>query len=145
MRTFPDHIAEVREEERGFAASVHLLNLIPFWGIFFAVGVWLYFKERSRPVVFHAQQAILFQSVFLAASFVWLLGEMLLKIVMVLNPDLALFLSKSNFILLIVCYGFYALLCVIGTFGTLMGRSFLYPLIGRRVLEGALSKPVARD
>lgn len=130
----------VREEERGYAAAVHLLNAIPLWGFLFTAGMWVWFKERSREVVFHVQQAMVFQMVFLAVIVFFLAVNLLGLPVRVLAPAMADLMSRLNFFFLVSCYTAYAGVCLAGTVMTLLGRSFLYPFVGRRVLSGSLTK-----
>jgi hypothetical protein len=130
----------VREEERGFAAAAHLLGAIPLWGLVFLAALWIYFKERSREVVFHVQQAMMFQGAILLAFLVWLAVEFVSLPIDVLSPGLAELISRANLFLLVSCYAIYAAVCLTGTAFIMIGRPFLYPIVGRRVLEGNLTK-----
>jgi len=134
----------VREEERGFAAAAHLVNIVPFWGFVFLVGLWVYFKERSREVVLHVQQALAFQTLFLGAGVVWLFLSVIFKIVARLSSGLGIFLERANFFFLLLLFAAYAFTCVVACAMTYAGRPFVYPMIGRRVLEGTPGKSVAR-
>ncbi|MBX3729660.1 MAG: DUF4870 domain-containing protein [Candidatus Sumerlaeia bacterium] len=129
----------VREEERGFAAAAHLLGAIPAWGLVFLACLWVYFKERSREVIFHIQQAMMFQTVFLAAVMFWVLMELLLLPIRVVHAGVAGLLEKANLFFLVSCYVAYAVVCAIGCVRTMSGRPFLYPAVGRRILEGSLT------
>lgn len=129
-----------REDERGFAAAGHLLGAIPLWGFFFLALIWVYFKERSRQVVFQIQQAMLFQMVFLAVAVFALAIYLLLMPVHVLNAGLADFLYKANTFLLVSIYIVYACVCVAAMAFTLIGKPFLYPMVGRRILESGGTK-----
>ncbi len=140
MPPVDESVIVVREEERGFAAAGHLVNAIPFWGFIFLMGLWLFFKERSREVVFHIQQAIVFQMIFLGLGVFALALELLFRVVSVVHPGMGAFFSKANVFFLMAAYSAYACVCVWGAVWTWMGRPFLYPHIGRRVLEGNLAK-----
>src|SRR5690606_17009694 len=61
MAESPLDTALVRREERGFAATAHLFAAIPLWGLVFLAVLLVWFKERSREVVFHIIQAMVFQ------------------------------------------------------------------------------------
>jgi len=141
-----ESIVIVREDERGFAAAAHFpLGAIPLWGVVFIAMLWIYFKERSREVVFHLQQIFFFQLVQLGAWFVWLAIGLVLKPVRLINEGVADFLSQANFFFLAVFLAAYAAICVYGAALVFLGRPFLYPIVGRRVLEGALGKYAAED
>lgn len=144
MRRPDETITVVREEERGFAAAVHLVNILPLWGFIFLVGIWIYFKERSREVVFHVQQALAFQTAFLGVGVVWLFFSVLFKIVGRLSPGLGALLDRANTFFLVVIFTLYACTCLAGCVATYMGRPFLYPLVGRKVLEGNMGRSTAR-
>jgi uncharacterized Tic20 family protein len=130
----------VREEERGFAAAAHLLTAIPLWGLVFLAALWIYFKERSREVVFHIQQAMMFQAAILVALLVWVFASLVTLPINVLSPGLAELISRANLFLLASCYAVYVAVCLAGTVLTMLGRPFVYPVVGNRVLEGNLTK-----
>lgn len=130
----------VREDERGYAAAAHFLGAIPLWGLLMLAGVWIYFKERSREIVFHVQQAMMFQTVLLGIFVVWLAVALIAKIVGVLQTGVAEFISLANQFFLISFYCIYAAVCVVGGCFTFAGKPFLYPVLGRRVLQGNVSK-----
>lgn len=130
----------VREEERGYAAAAHLMGAIPFWGLVLLTGIWIYFKERSREVVFHVQQAMMFQTVFLVVGVFWLAAELLQRLIQVLNENVAHLISQVNAFFLIAFFIAYVITCLIGVVQTFLGHSFLYPFVGRRVYEGNLPK-----
>ena len=130
----------VREEERGFAALIHLLNAIPLWGVVFITVIWIYFRERSREMIFQAQQAMVFHIVSLVIVLVWLVVEMITFPVHVLSEPVASAIDAGNLFLLVVCLAIYAMICLTGVGLTLLGRPFLYPVLGRRVLRGSVRK-----
>lgn len=143
----PDDVrlAIVREEERGFAAAAHLMTMVPLWGVVFLACLWLYFRESSREVVFHVQQALVYHMVMLSAFCVWLLVDLALMPVQVLSPWLAAGAKEANFALLSIVLGVYGLGCLVGCVQTYRGQPFLYPVIGRRVLRGAARKSMMGD
>lgn len=143
----PDDVrlAVVREEERGFAAAAHLMAMVPLWGVIFLGGLWLYFRESSREVVFHVQQALVYHMLMLAAFCVWLIVELALMPVQVLSPWLAERSKEANLTLLGVVLAIYLLGALVGCVQTYRGAVFLYPVIGRRVLRGAARKTMMGD
>ncbi|MCB2155903.1 DUF4870 domain-containing protein [bacterium] len=130
----------VREEERGFAALIHLLNAVPLWGVVFITVIWIYFRERSRELIFHAQQAMVFHIVSLVILLVWLIIGMITLPVRVLSENVASVIETANLAVLIVCLSIYGVVCLAGVGLTLAGRPFLYPVLGRRVLRGSVRK-----
>jgi len=141
-RTFdPLSAAAVREDERGFAAAVHFpMGAIPLWGLVFLAGMWMFFKERSREIVFHIQQAMVFHMVQMAAWLCWIAISLLEKPIGFLSETVARLLETLNLFMLITFLTAYAAVCLWGCAATLVGKPFLYPVIGRRVLEGSLAK-----
>lgn len=130
----------VREEERGYAAAAHFIGAVPLWGFLGLAAVWIYFKERSREVVFHVQQAMMFQLLFLCVAVFAVAVALLIMPIGVLHEGVAEFLARMNLRFLVLSYAVYATTCVVGAVMTFLGRPFLYPLVGRRMLEGGTNK-----
>lgn len=126
----------MREDERLWASLAHLVAAIPLWGVVGDTAIWLYFKERSRDVVFHAQQAIFFQAGVLAIGLVWVLVGMLQKIISVISAGVGSLVATANNFFLIVFLILYACVCLFGAYKTWSGGTFLYPVIGARMAEG---------
>lgn len=133
---YSDDIVVPREEDRGFGALAHLFAAVPIWGLVLNAGMFLHFRERSREVAFHAQQGLWFQGVGLVILIVYLLVEVLLRIVGVLSEPLAHGLHLVNLLMTSICFTAYATCCLAGAALTLAGKPFLYPRLGRRLLEG---------
>lgn len=144
-RSSSEPLVRLRDEERGFAAAAHLLGAVPMWGLVFLILMWIYFKERSRGVVFHVQQAAVFFSAQLAILLVYVGIGLVLKPIAIINEWLAGVLASINWLVLVVCFGAYIITCLYGTVKTFLGRPFFYPAIGRRVLEGSLLKTRVED
>lgn len=126
----------MRDDERIYAALCHFAVIIPFWGIVVAAGVWMYFKERSREVVFHAQQAIFFQICALAFFLLAIVAKIFEGIVHLINDSLAGAISSLNTFFIALGFVVYAAICLYGAYKTWSEGSFLYPIIGRRMAEG---------
>jgi uncharacterized Tic20 family protein len=126
----------MRDDERKFAALAHALNSVPLWGVLGAGAVWLFFKERSREVVFHAQQAIFFHVAVLAFFVVFILIGIFGGIVSLISEGLGEVIKDANLLFLVLCLIAYAATCLYGAYRTLSGSEFLYPLIGPRMAEG---------
>ena len=136
-----DSIAQVRPEERGFAAAVHFpLAAVPLWSFVFLLGMWMFFKERSREVVFHVQQAMLVAVVQHVAILCWVVFEVLLRPVALVSERAAGLVSQLNSAILVACLLVHGGFCLHAAFSVWLGRPYLYPVIGRRVLTGTLSK-----
>jgi hypothetical protein len=134
-----------RHEERGYGAAVHLLSAIPLWGPVFLLALWVYFKERSREIVLHIQQALVFHGLMLGILVVYFGLGLLLKPIGIINEGLADLLAQLNLAVLVLCYGVYVAVCLYGTVLTFLGRPYVCPLVGRQVLEGSLLKSTAED
>jgi uncharacterized Tic20 family protein len=126
----------MRDDERFFAAISHAAVIIPFWGIVLAAGIWMYFKERSREVVFHAQQAIFFQVGALAFFLLAIVAKIFEGIVRLISDPLANAISTLNLFFLSLGFVAYAAVCLYGAYRTWTGAPFLYPIIGKRMAEG---------
>jgi uncharacterized Tic20 family protein len=125
----------MKHEERSMAALAHLAAIIPLWGILFAGIIWLQFKEKSKHVVFHAQQAIFFQVILLIVIIVALVFRLFCSIIAVVNSSLASILNAGNLFLLIVCLILYGAACLYAAWSVLEGRAFEYPFIGKQLRE----------
>ncbi len=136
----PLETALVRREERGFAATAHLFAAIPLWGLVFLAVLLVWFKERSREVVFHIIQAMVFQGLLLLPLIGYSLVELMARMLVVLSPAASSAVHLANNSLAIFAYILYACICFYGAFATYAGRPFVYPFIGRPVLEGARRK-----
>ena len=128
----------MKHEERSMAALAHLVVIIPLWGILVAGIIWLYFKEKSKAVVFHAQQAIFFQVILLIVIVVALVFRLFCSIIAVINRPLAAILNAGNIVLLVVCVVVYAAACLYAAWSVLEGRDFEYPFIGKQLRESAV-------
>ncbi len=115
----------MRADERGVAAASHLVNIVPFWGFILLLAIWLYFKERSRKVVFHVRQALVLQIGLLCFGVFALFFSILFRVVAVIHKDMGMFLSQANVLLAAAVYTVYALVCVWAAVTTLRGRSLM--------------------
>ena len=140
-RTASDnYLALVRPEERPWGFMVHGLGWIPVWGFVLNCVLWLFFKNRSRQMVFHIQQAIQFHIYLLLPVLAWIVVSIFLNILGNLNAGLAGGLHLINNTLLSIVLTFCAGLAIWGGGMVYAGRPFLYPLFGRQVLEGSIRK-----
>ena len=139
-RSIDESITAVREEDRPWAAMVHALGAIPVWGFVFNAIVWMYYRNRSREMIFQVQQAIQYHFFVLLPVLTWVVCSLLAKIITGLSPALGGFFQVLNNILLSICLTGTTGLALYGACLVYIGRPFLYPLIGRRVLEGTIRK-----
>ncbi|MCD6386222.1 DUF4870 domain-containing protein [Candidatus Sumerlaeota bacterium] len=123
----------MRQEERTVIALVHLLIILPLWGILFAGIIWLNFKERSREVVFHSQQAIFFQCIFLLIFVVYLIFLLFCNLIAVFNLQLANLLILGNKVLLVGCGLVYITICIYAAIRVIFGKDFNYPYVGKKL------------
>jgi len=123
-----------------FGALAHLSTAIPIWGLVINIGLWVYFKERSRELLFHIQQAMVFQGVLLAILIPWVILQIVGNILSSLSERLGSVLLDLNGFMLSVLLAVYVAYCLWGALMTYVGRPFYYAVLGRRVFEGALRK-----
>lgn len=133
-------LAILRPEDRPWGLLVHVLGWIPVWGFVFNAAIWLHFKNRSREMVFHIQQSIQYQIFVLMPVLAWIVVSILTSIVGNLHEGAGSFLQTANTFLLSLTMTAAGLLAIYGGAMVYMGRGFLYPVIGPRVLEGTLRK-----
>jgi uncharacterized Tic20 family protein len=139
-REIDQSLLVVRPEERPWGFLVHALGWVPVWGFIFSTAVWLYFKNRSREMVFHVQQAIQFQIFILIPILAWIVLSIGARIVGSLNMEAGEVFNNVNLIFVTTCLTLSGLTGVIGGLLVYAGKGFLYPLFGRRVLEGTIKK-----
>lgn len=135
-----NYLALVRPEERPWGFMVHAFGWIPVWGFVLNCVFWLFFKNRSRQMVFHIQQAIQYHIYLLLPLLAWIVCSIFLNILGNLNAGLGAFLQAVNNFLLTTVLTVFAGLAIWGGGLVYAGRPFLYPLFGRRVLEGSIRK-----
>lgn len=128
----------VRREERGFAAAAHLLATVPFWGVLFLFCLMLYFRQRSREVIFHIQQALGFATLLYVCFLIYLIIEVILKLFMKILELQEVDLSTYNTYLIISVFSIYSIICLVGMMSVFLNRSFLYPIVGKYFMEGYL-------
>ena len=130
----------VRPEERPWGFIVHAVAWVPIWGFVINAAVWLYFKNRSREMVFHIQQAMQFQIVALIPLIAWSLFAILANIAANLSPRVGGLLHDVNGFFLSAFLTLCAMVAIGGGASVYLGRPFLYPFFGQRVLEGSIRK-----
>ena len=135
-----ESLAIVRSEERPWGFLVHALGWIPVWGFVLNSLLWLYFKNRSREMIFHVQQAIQFQIYVLVPVLVWIICSIFIVLIGNISQELSELLQTLNNFLLIAVLTCCACLGVAGGALVYAGKPFLYPVFGRRVLEGSIRK-----
>ena len=133
-------LIHVRWEERPWVAMLHLLGWIPIWGFLAATMYWLYYRQRSRQAVFHVQQVIQFQILLLLPILVWCVATILARVLGGILPQTGDTISQALNVagtLVIVAAG------ALGAWAggsVYLGRKWLYPLFGRRVLRASIRK-----
>lgn len=137
----PSHTLSIlRYEERPWGFLVHALGVIPIWGFLFSAAVWLYFRHRSREMVFHVQQAVQFHIFILLPILAWIIVGIFSSVVYQLSPMIAGLMDTLALFALAGFLAVMAAIALVGGFLTYLGRPFLYPLIGERVLKGTMAK-----
>jgi len=121
----------MRHIERTVACLGHLAGLVPIWGLLIMALMLWRFRERSRAVTFHVQQAIFFH---VAMLFV-LTGPLLVygvgRLVGVLRPETGVLLETAGVWLLTIAFMTNAVIVLWAANETIDGRPFNYPIFGR--------------
>lgn len=131
----------MKAKEREWAALAYLLAIIPLWGILFDGLIWIHHRESNRKVVFHAHQAIALHFILLIVFVFFSLFLIVIKIISVMDAEVAGMFEMANWALLIGFYLIYVLGCLWATFALLGGNdNFQFPVVGPR-----LSKDYSED
>ncbi|HMZ51200.1 MAG TPA: DUF4870 domain-containing protein [Candidatus Sumerlaeota bacterium] len=139
-RQIDDSLLIVRPEDRIWGLALHALCWIPVWGFICCAIIWLHFKNRSREMIFQVQQAVQFQIVVLVPMIVWIFCGIVIRITSIFSPWLGKVLEVGNNFLLSLIITISAAVAVAGAAMVYLGRPFLYPVIGKRVLEASIQK-----
>jgi len=124
----------LKAHERWMGMLSHLLGVIPLWGVIFDTVIWLYYRLSSRPIVFQAQQALIFQLLSLVLVLFALLAILAGRLVMIAY-NLPIYPTMAQIeMIAIVAYCVYSLCCLIAVMRVSGGHFFLYPFLGRRLL-----------
>jgi uncharacterized Tic20 family protein len=116
-------------QEHSLAGVCHLFNVVPIWGLIAAGGIWYAVREESRFVVRHALQAMVFHAMLLVAGLVWLVLQLLCRLLQAISPALSNVLYGINDTIIQVLYVLYVGTCLLGCFRAFSGRPFRYPLV----------------
>lgn len=133
-----------RLAERLLAAVAHLATLLSVPGILLALAIWLTQRRRSPYVSSQARQAVLWQilsNLVLAILIVLLLAVALSQLGAAVGTksgstqgDITRFFGSliGLYVVLFAALIFCCVSAVLGAFFALLGRSFHYPLLGRK-------------
>jgi hypothetical protein len=135
----------LRPEERPWGALAHAFGLLPVWCLFFNIAMLIYFKDSSRRLAIHFQQSLMAHGVFLVLGAAWVVMQILSALTGAVAPRVGAALGTLNIVILGAGYSAYALVALYGAWRTFSGQPFLYPVIGQRVLAGAISKPTISE
>lgn len=117
--------------EQQLAGLCHLFNAVPGWGMLFCGYVRYAMREESRLVVHHARQAMVFHSLILAGLMLWVLIELLCRVLAILSIYFSALLSSLNDLMVAGLIAVYVTTCLYGAWRCMSGRTFQYPLVRR--------------
>lgn len=124
----------MKAKDREWAALSYLLAIIPLWGILFDGLIWIHHRESNRKVVFHAHQAIALHFILLIVFVFFSLFLIIIKIINVIDADVAQLFKLANYGLLLGFCLLYLVGCLWATFALLNGNeNFEFPVIGPRL------------
>jgi uncharacterized Tic20 family protein len=147
-------------DEKVLAALAHVSVLLSFFGPFGSTLIWVFQRDKSKYVRYHALQAMGFQ-VF--AFWGWMIGifaalfaSILISIgamaLLDIDPDAPTFPLLIQFVIMFAMFGMWGLYFLVGIVGAvfcLMGRDFHYPIIGswlrRKLVDGQPSDAVFEE
>lgn len=119
-------------QESNYAGLCHLFNMIPLWGLLYCGWALYSMREESRHIVRNAREAMIFHSMLMAAALVFLVSEMLGRLIGVLAPGIGSFLHELNMTIFLAVAMVYWAICFYGACRCFSQNDFHYPLIGRR-------------
>lgn len=124
-----------RPQEEYLAATCHLLNAVPLWGLLFCGWVWFDNREKSRYLVDQSRQAIVFQCLFLGVLLVWIIFTLIGRLLGMLFPPAMGFMDFFSGLFAIGSLILYIAICIQGAVSCLTNTEepFRYPIVGRRV------------
>jgi uncharacterized Tic20 family protein len=120
------------QREHVLSGLCHLFNAVPLWGLLYCGWMWYALREESRTVVYHARQAMTFHVVLMLGLLVYLALGFVARLLGVLLPELGGVFRQINDSILKAALLAYVAICVCGCVLCSTGRSFHYPLLGRR-------------
>lgn len=123
----------MQKEDKDISGLIHLLNIIPLWGIAFNGIIWYTYKDKSKVIVFNALQSIFFQIAFLIIGILGILFQFFSILVGYLLPQIGHFLKSANYTVLMIFLIIYIFFCLLGAWKTFSGEEFQYPYIGARL------------
>lgn len=119
-------------EESVHAGLCHLCNMIPLWGLLYCGGVYFWMREESRYVVRNAREAMMFHCLLMLITLVFLVADILRRLMGVIIPPLGSLLWTVNMIIFAAVVVAYWATCLYGACRCFSNLQFHYPLIGRR-------------
>lgn len=123
-----------RHDERTVACLAHLAGIIPGWGALVMGWVLWRYRERSRGVVYHARQALVFHVLMLTVVLVPLLLYGIGRIAGVLRPDLGTVLVVLAQWIGLGVFVLNSAFVLVAADRVIEGHSFEFPL-HRRVMN----------
>lgn len=133
-----------RPGERVLAACAHLATLVSIPGLLVALGIWLVNRKRSAFVAQQARQAVLWQiltNILIVVLVVLLIGSAIHELGGTLSTkgsagqaDLVKLLGSliGLYVVLLGALIVFWVSAILGALSALFGRSFHYPLVGRK-------------
>ncbi|MCE5230928.1 DUF4870 domain-containing protein [bacterium] len=118
-------------QESMYSGLCHLFNMIPLWGLLYCGWVFYSMREESRYIVRHAREAMIFHSLLMAATLVFLISELLRRLIAVLSPAIGSFLHNMNITIFMTVVAVYWVICLLGAWRCFSRQNFHYPFIGR--------------
>lgn len=120
-----------RAREDFYCALCHLLNALPLWGLVGCGLIWYFLREESRRVIIHAQRAVTFHTLLLGAILIYIILDLVSRLMIQLVPGLFDYLRTLNHWLIRGLVAGYVMVCLYGFVRCLMGHSFHYPGLKR--------------
>ena len=130
-------------DEKVLAELAHASVLFAFFGPVVPTLIWVYQRNKSRYVRFHALQAMGYQAMafwaFFVGIFIAIFGGIIISIIIAsisnIDPsDMSAFPFIVQPIIMLGIFGLWGIFFLIGIIGAIfcmIGRNFSYPLIGR--------------
>lgn len=114
------------------AVLAYLFAIVPLWGVLAAFMIWMAYRDTNRKVVYHAHQALSLHFLMLMVFVLFSIFLLVVRVLRMVDPRLAEWLSAGNYYALIGAFVIYCLACLLAAIKVLGGKAdFEIPLIGR--------------
>lgn len=123
----------MKPKDKEIAGLIHLLNIIPLWGVLFNGIIWYLVREKNEDLVFNALQAIFFHSIFLALFIIGCGIHLFCLPIKFIVEQIGVLFIAINWSVIVICWVGYICTCLYGSYKKFNGEDFEYPFVGAKL------------